>query len=284
MLHQKIITMKKLLLVSAFLMLAINLFAQTEKQDSIFTKNGEIITGKVREIGPDEIRYTLPQTNMDVVYVVRRNEIERIIFSNGQVQRFEAAQQRPETIEENSMDLFQNQKKNALKVDFLSIAANTLALTYERCLMPGKSLELSGGIIGIGTALPEEDASGVLFRGGFKFAKNPDFYIRDMRYSHILKGSYVKLEFDFASYKVTGQKDFFDDEERYSNTKWAFMVVLGKQWVFNDSFLIDLYSGLGLGGNSLEDLDLTYPYGFLTLGENFPLAFSLGLRLGLLVK
>ncbi len=259
-----------------------HLFGQTEL-DSIYLKNGEIIAGKVKEISPSQIRYSQPQLNMDVVYVINKNKIDRIVFSGGQVQNFEPAPQRLETIAENSAELFQIQRKNALKVDFLSIAANTLAFTYERCLKPGRSVELSAGLIGIGIALEEEDASGVLFRGGYKFAKDPDFYISEMRYSHILKGSYVKLELDFASYSVTGGEIFSYEKERFNNTKWAVLVVFGKQWVFDDMFLIDFYTGMGLGDNSMDNLDLTYPYGFATLGENFPVAFSFGLRMGFLL-
>lgn len=273
--------MKNLVLIATFFMLALNLFGQTEKPDSIFTKKGKILTGKVKEIGTSEVKYIQPQMSTDVVYTIAKNDVDRIVFANGQVQKFETEL---ETIEGNSEKLFQIQKKNALKLDFLSIAANTLTLTYERCLKPGRSVEFSGGIIGIGVGLKEEDASGVLFRAGYKFAKNPDFYLKEMRYSHILKGAYLKLEFDFASYSVTGHQDFFDEKERYNNTKWALLLVPGKQWIFGDSFLVDIYSGIGLGNNSLEDLDFTYPYGFATLGEDFPLAFSFGVRMGLLLK
>jgi hypothetical protein len=275
--------MKNLMLFASFFFVTANLFGQAGL-DSIYTKEGTIITGKVKEIGSSEVRYTLPQKNLDVVYVMNKYEINRIVFSGGQVQKFEAGPQQLETIADNSEELFQIQRKNALKVDFLSIAANTLTITYERCLRPGRSIEFSGGLIGIGVGLEEENASGILFRGGYKFVKDPDFYLKEMRYSHILKGSYVKLEIDFSTYSVTGSKDFFEDEERYNNTKYAFLLVLGKQWIFDDLILVDLYSGMGLGDNSLDDnLDLTYPYGFITLGENFPLAFSFGLRLGLLL-
>ncbi len=270
------------LFLSFFLVTTANLFAQPVL-DSIYTRKGEVIVGKVTEIGISEIRYMQPQKALDVVFVINKADIERIVFSGGQVQKFEPGLQKPETIESNSQELFLIQKKNAFKIDFLSLAANTLTLTYERCLKPGRSVELSGGIIGMGFGLKEEDASGVLFRGGYKFAQNPDFYLKEMRYSHILKGSYLKLELDFASYSVTNYEWFSESNSRYNNTKWAFLVVLGKQWVFNDSFLIDLFSGIGLGNNTLDNLDLTYPYGFATIGEDFPMAFSFGLRLGFLL-
>ena len=274
--------MKTITLLMAFLFVTANLFAQADL-DSIYTRKGEVLVGKVKEIGHSEIRYIQPQTDLEVVYVLLISDIDRIVFSGGQVQKFEPDAKKPGTIEANSEELFLVQNKNALKIDFLALAANTLTLTYERCLRPGRSFEFSGGIIGMGLGLEDEDASGFLLRGGFKFARNPDFYMKEMRYSHILKGSYLKLELDFANYSVTGSDSFFENDKRYDNTKWAFLVVMGKQWVYSDSFLIDFFSGIGLGGNSLENLDLTYPYGFATLGEDFPLAFSFGLRLGFLL-
>jgi hypothetical protein len=271
--------MKNLVLFIIFFFFAASLFGQTDL-DSIYTKGGDFILGKVKEIGSSEVRYTQPQSNLDVVYVINRRQIDRIVFSGGQVQQFDS---KLETIEDNSEELFLIQRKNAFKIDFLSIAANMFVFTYERSLKPGRSLEFSGGVIGIGTGLEEEDASGVLFRGGYKFAKNPDFYLKDMRYTHILKGSYIKAEVDFASYSVNGTTNFLGKTSRYNNTKWAFLVVLGKQWVFDNRFLVDFYSGMGLGDNSLEQMDLTYPYGFATMGDDFPLAFSFGLRLGFLL-
>jgi hypothetical protein len=275
--------MKNLVLFAIFFFITANLFGQAEL-DSIYTKEGTIITGKVIEIGPSEVRYTQPQKNLDVVFVMYRSGIDRIVFSGGQVQEFETGTQYMETIAGNSEELFHIQRKNALKIDFLSIAANTITLTYERSLRPGRSVEFSGGLIGMGMGLEEEDASGFLFRGGYKFAKDPDFYLKEMRYSHILKGSYIKFEIDFATYSVTGAKSYFGKEERYNITKYAFLVVLGKQWVFSDRIVVDSYSGIGLGKNSLDDdFDLAYPYGFTALGDNFPMAVSFGLRLGFLL-
>ena len=278
--------MKNLFILMLFFVISTNLFGQSTELDSIYTRNGKIIVGKVKEIGTTEIKYTLPQISEDVINVISKDEVEKIVYPNHQTQIIESESLKNETIENNSQELFQTQRKNALKIDFLAIAANTLTLTYERCLQPGRSVEFSGGFIGTGIGLQEEKASGILLKGGYKFARNPDYYIKGMRYAHILKGAYIKLEFDFASYSVEGYRDIFEfSKERYNNTKWAFLLVFGDQWVFNDKLLVDVYSGIGIGDNSLkENVDSTYPYGFATLGDEFPLAMSLGLRLGLLIK
>ncbi len=201
------------------------------------------------------------------------------------MQKFDHTAYNDETIEKNSRDLYQDQHKIAVKTDFLSLATNTTSLTFEKCLSPGQSVEFSLGAVGLGFGDLDEKASGILFRGGYKFMRNPDFYMKDMRYAHILKGRYIKLEFDFASYSAKDDYAYDNYNNETDNiTKWAALVVFGNQWVFNDSFLIDLYSGIGLGGNNCDGEEYYYPHGFLTVGNESPFAFSFGLRLGFLLK
>ena len=277
--------MRTILLSAFFLLVRVALVAQVAAPDTIFTRDGNTITCKIREIGTSEIRYVQPQINADVVFVIEKYKVARIVYGNGAEQTFETDRKPPETIEQNSEELFALQRKNALKLDLLALAVNNFSLTYERCLRPGRSIEFSAGAIGLGFGLKDEHASGVVLKGGYKFARNPDFYLGGMRYAHILKGRYLKLELDFASYSVeTETKLFSSHTEKYSITKFGFLVVLGNQWVYDDKILIDVYSGLGIGTNDLEDNDLSYPYGFATLGDEVPLAFSLGLRIGLLIK
>jgi len=253
-------------------------------QDTIFQRKGEIIICKVKEIGISEIKYQRPDFNPDLLFSISKNDITKIVYADGNEQVFEIQSELKENIEQNSEELFKIQKKSALKIDFLGLAINTLSLTFENCIKPGKSLEFSLGAIGVGLAKKEDKPSGILFRGGYKIMRSPDFYLKGMRYAHIMKGPYLKFEFDFASYGIEGKKDFFESNEKYTITKWAFLIVFGNQWVFNDAIVIDLYTGLGLGENNLDNPDLTYPYGFTTSDESFPLALSLGLRLGFLLS
>ncbi|MCK3685323.1 hypothetical protein [Maribellus sp. YY47] len=277
--------MKKQIATTLLLLFScITLWAQTPAQDSIFTRNGTVILGKVREIGTTEIRYVQPQINEEVVMVILKSEVERIVYANGVEQRFEKEKTGLETIEGNSEDLFAVQRKKALKLDVLGLAVNTLSLTYEQSLRPGRNIELGIGGIGLGFGLEGEHAKGIFLKGGYKFAQNPDHYLTGMRYAHILKGKYVKLEFDFASYSVEAKKDWFEADQKYSITKFAFLVVFGHQWIYDDRLLIDLYTGVGIGTNNLDDNDLSFPYGFATTGSDFPVAASFGLRLGLLIN
>lgn len=283
--------MKAIILLSVLFFYVSSLLAQTTSNvnpsDTIIKLNAEKIICKVKEIGTTEIKYTSPDFNSELLFSVENRLVDRIVFADGKVKIIDHQQVLNGTIEKNSQDLYQIQRKNALKIDFISLAVNTTSLTYERCLKPGNSIEFSLGAVGLGIADMEEKASGILFRSGYKIIRSPDYFLRDMRYAHILKGRYVKFEFDFASYRVEADRvmlDFNSSIETYNLTKWALLVILGNQWVFNDSFLVDFYSGFGIGNNNQNDLDSSYPYGFLTMGSGSPLAFSLGLRLGFLLK
>jgi hypothetical protein len=252
-------------------------------KDTIIKRNGEKIICTVKEIGTAEIKFVREEFKPDLLFSIEKKEIDRIIYSDGQMQKFEAETGLHENIERNSDELFQIQKKNILKMDVLSPIANTTSLTYEKCLKPGRSLEFSLGVVGLGLSEKHDNSSGILFRGGYKLMRNPDFYLRGMRYAHIMKGPYIKFEFDFASYSLESYKDIFEERKNYTLTKWALLVVFGNQWVFNDNFTVDLYYGIGPGKNNLDHLDWSYPYGFTTLGKDFPLAFSFGLRCGFLI-
>jgi hypothetical protein len=57
----------------------------------------------------------------------------------------------------------------------------------------------------------------------------------------------------------------------------AILLKLGKQWIFDDSFLVDLFGGIGYGIGGDEDNAL--PYGFIVTPE-VPISFTGGLRIG----
>ena len=97
-----------------------------------------------------------------------------------------------------------------------------------------------------------------------------------MRYAHVLKGGYVKPEIAFARYNLRSK-----DEEVI---KAALIVNLGKQWVFSDVFLLDIYFGVGYGMTTSRIEDPEYPHDFVVVDPEFPLAMDAGFRLGFLIK
>ena len=160
---------------------------------------------------------------------------------------------------------------------------SVVAFSFEHCIKPGASWEATLGIVGIGFENPD-DAAGVAVKGRYKFIKSPDFYLQGMRYAHILKGKYVAPELLFATYKGTNKYDWSGVKETYHRVKIAAVINIGNQWIFNDIFLLDLHFGLGYGYSNSEEFASSYPYVFSVASNDFPLAFSWGFRIGLLIK
>ena len=93
-----------------------------------------------------------------------------------------------------------------------------------------------------------------------------------MRYSHILKGGYIKPELAFASYNL-------QSEDR-NVTKAAMFLTFGKQSVFSDKFLVDIFGSFGYGITNADFGDS--PYYFTVADNEFPIAAAWGIRIGYL--
>jgi hypothetical protein len=248
-------------------------------QDMIMKKNNELIKCKIKEIGLEEIKYTLPEYSADVLLVIDKDDVTKIIFENGKEMEFQQRMTNPETYKEN--------KKNVLKIDFLSPLTGNTTFAYERSLRPGRSIEANLGIIGLGMDPDEDNAGGAFLKLGYKFIKDPDFYLRGMRYAHILKGGYIKPEIAFGFF--THENWYFDyyssymDNRREDVFSGTLQLIFGKQWIFDNAFAVDLYGGIGYGFSTNDHYN-SYFYGYTIVDENFPIAFSGGLKIGWLFK
>jgi hypothetical protein len=156
--------------------------------------------------------------------------------------------------------------------------------TFEHSLKPGSSIECSLGIIGLG-ANYDNNQKGVSMRFGYKFIKNPDFYLKGMRYAHILKGAYFRPELAFSFYNkdVVHYDDWIFNSYTKNETIFsgALLCIVGNQWVFNDRILVDLYAGVGYGFSTYDEFDLQY--GFSTGSSDSQIALSAGFRIGFLL-
>jgi len=265
---------KNLLLgIIALLLTSANIIAQ----DKIYKRNQEIIDCKVREIGTESIKYSLPEYPDDVMFAIDKDKLLKIVFEDGKEIEFMNEMSNPENYVDN--------KKNAIKLDFISPLTGNTTFTFEHSIKPGRSIEAGLGIIGLGYMPRERKSAGAFLRFGYKFIKSPDFYISKMRYSHILKGGYVKPEVTFGFYneKIT---DYTHDpyatttsnEQIYTAT---IHIVLGKQWILDNSFLIDFFGGIGY---AFHDSNFEYHYSHVMASTDFPLSFSGGLKIGYLFK
>lgn len=238
-------------------------------QDLIYKHTGEMIKAKVKEIGTDEIKYTLHDEPEGPTYAISKIAIDKVVYENG----------RTETYEGNfeASELYANQKKKALKIGFLSPLLTNTNFTFEKSLKPGRSIEAKVGIIGMGMQ-KGSTTGGVFISGGYKFLRTPDYYLRTMRYGHILKGGYVKPEAVLGIYGHEFQQYEPFRSEKEKVVYGGLLLNFGKQWVFSDVFLVDLSTGIGYGfanGGNYHHHNLT------TVGDS-GLAVSATLNVGFL--
>lgn len=187
---------------------------------------------------------------------------------------------------------YDNQKKSILKMEFFSPLTGHTTFGYERYIKDWVSWEVKLGIIGLGIDQEDYDgftknSAGMLFRGGPKFKLNPDFVTRDLRGSHLLSGKYIRPEIvasvyaeDEIIFTSTG-----DRKERKNFSSFAFLINYGRQYVLADIMSIDYHVGIGYGFDNYDGADGGKYHHSHTLGDsNFPIAFSAGFTIGVLLK
>ncbi len=251
-------------------------------QDMIIKRSNDTIFCKVKEVGMDEIKYALPDYPDDVAFSIDKEKVQKVIFSNGKEMTIEKELTNPENYADN--------KKNAWKLDFISPLTGNLTLGFEHSIKPGRSFEVALGIIKAGVNVNDDDQGGAFVKLGYKFIRSPDFYLRGMRYAHVLKGGYVRPEFQFGFYTTDEYEynyDYVNAYDRYSTHRvgvftGAFLLNIGKQWVYDNSFLVDMFVGVGYGFDTNPYNYGDYHYSFLLVDEDVPLSLTAGLKIGIL--
>lgn len=251
------------LLFTFFISVAIN------AQDRIYKKNKEIIECTIKEVGSEDVKYHTQDVPDDVLLSISIDKIIKIEFANGKQMFFKDNFSDPEN--------YVDQRKNILKISFIESLRGSTSFTLERSLRPGKSIEGSVGIIGLGWDPNNSEGAGGYVGFGIKFLSKPDYQFRKMRYSHILKGFFIKPEVLFSSYKVIPFESNAA-KDKVSVFAAGFVLNLGKQWVFDDSFALELFGGIGYGYKSKTMV----PQYALFIGDETPLSGKIGLRIGFL--
>ena len=244
------------------------------------------IACKVIEIGEEQVRYRSSEFSDSLVFSIDTRNIEQILFANGKVYK--------PTSRMFDKESYDSQHKNALKFTFISPVLGYVGLSYEKSIKPGSSMEFGLNIIGAGWDFDNRNPIGLGLRAGYKFMTSPDYYQRHMLYSHILKGMYVEPQVGFTlyasdenSYTYSYNSDYYNSYMYYNSTtqrKTTALVTVGvlggKQWVFDDRFLIDLNIGIGYGFGTLENNGMHY--GFSGTTDGVPLCFMSAFKIGYL--
>ncbi len=292
--------MKTLILISGIILLfsfSNNLYGQ----DKIYKKNKEVILCKVIEIDGNYIKYSQPEYNESVTFNIAKSKVSKIVYENGSVMDFEQAKREEDNRSDYSNEVdFSSNKKNAIKLDFFAPMVGNITFGYERSLGKQKSIDATVGIIGIGGdfnpvnifffMVPNTSAHdwnnpfGMFVKVGYKIMRSPEIY----SHPHILKGSYLRPEVIFT-YFTADEKIYYDNpqpgQDIYSittnnQTVYSFMLNAGKQWIFQDIFLLDWHIGIGYGfGTGTQG---GYYYSQTIGSSSFPIAITTGLKIGVL--
>ena len=183
-------------------------------------------------------------------------------------------------------------------------------ISYEKVIEPGKSYELSLGIIGLGKnqafeypdtvikASPHRKSQFGLFLGvGYKFNKLGLFDIENSTtQSHLMQGLYAKPILYIGFYKENriagiGSKQF--ELEKPNTTFAALQVEFGKQWVIDNKILLDIYGGIGYCIDNKKYYSTSY-YTYTTtsafnycndrIGRSPGISVTMGIKVGLPIK
>ena len=147
-----------------FLICTISLFLLSQSimaQDIIIKKDNQTIKCKIKEIGTDDIKYILPEYASDVTFAIAQDNVTKIVFENGKEMTFQKEMNNPENYLDN--------KKNALKINFLSPLYGSTSFSYEKSLKPSRSIEGTVGFIGLGIDQWDENPAGAFAKFGYKF-------------------------------------------------------------------------------------------------------------------
>lgn len=290
--------MKQIVKIALLFVFALLSSVNLQAQDVIHRKNGKTLEVKVLEIGDAEVKYKLFTQPDGVTFVMDATLVKKIVMANGAVHKFD------EGGSIDNKEYYLGQKKSAYKINFIGVVFGYTSLAYERSLKPGASFEGRLTLIGLGKATDtysnssstyKQELRGVGLTGGYKFIHKPDFSSSRQRYAHLLKGGYIRPEITLASYSenrvvYSSTPPYNKSTQRPNTTYGCFMLAFGKQWIFDNVFAVDFYTGIGLGvktkntGSYYEGgfLD-TQNYGGNSIGSN-GFAVSMGLSIGLLGK
>lgn len=275
--------MKQIILVFLFILISqINLSAQDLMV--MRNKNSDTLKVKVILISSEKIKYkTWPVDSTMPSFEELKSRVRKIVFSNGkEIKFYEDDFTNPTN--------YSNQNKMAIKISPFSWLLGFTSISFEKNIKPGTSYETSLGIIGAGFNNKYFDyPSGAFLKVGYKFINRPDYHMNGMRYMHILKGSYIKPELIGVYYGNS------QNSNEVNVTGLCGMLNIGKQWVYDDAFCVDIFAGLGIGkknvkikynSTSILDYGMGYlPYGFYANPDseaNVNLCFTTGIKIGML--
>lgn len=269
--------------MSLFCLIWINVNAQ----DKIYKKNGALTEAKVLVVGVEEIKYQLNNTKAGKNNFVKKVDLLKIEYQDGRKETYK--------YEGNDPELYAPQKTLAVKFNYFAPLFGYSVVNFEKKIKYGRSIEFSVGLIGLGikqelhtlygsyaTSTIYLEQSGTYGAIGYKFIKAPKKLKYVARQTHFFQGLYLKPQFIYGSYKAnrgyTETAGSLNTEyyEKKTTVFGSLLINAGKQWVYDDFIMLDLYGGVGYvinnqrkvnGNNSFNTDGAGFHYGALSTGH-----------------
>ena len=243
-------------------------------QDIIITKNLDSIFCNIKEINTKIIKYDSTKYSNNVDFEISREDVFKVFFENKEEVKINS--------DSLNFNVYRDNKKNALKLHLLSVFGGHVALSYERSINLGSSLEFGASYI-FGIQQNHTIQKGGTARFGYKFIKLRDYNAGEVRYMHIMKGTYFKPEIILSAFN--SKYEFLNHDgftDTHSEDLYAFSLMLnyGVQYVYDNSFLLDFYIG---AGGSIASPNEEYFYSNIAITDNhsdFGLSITLGIKIG----
>lgn len=161
------------------------------------------------------------------------------------------------------------ERRNAIKLTFLSWFTGTTKISYERSYTPIQTGELTVGLICAGYDKFKNNPLGFTVRYAHKF-------ILKNNTNYALNGFYVKPEVVWSNFDY----DKREEDYRTKSSMAGLFACTGYQWA-RKKFIIDGY--VGVGGSLGREADTNYHHGFIlwhyfnTYCKNVAMTFAIKL-------
>ncbi len=186
-------------------------------------------------------------------------------------------------------------KKAIVSFGFFSPLNHHISFGFDKLVGTNLILSTQAGIIGPGITQNSNSSGGGFIEAGPKLFFSPDWLMDGMHRYNAMQGGYFKPEIAISVFSQADQTysytnyNYTSQTNNQTYTGLALILNFGKQWIFANSFALDMYVGVGYSLSSLtsgsnvpnnaSETPTNY-FCYLTSGSGFPLAFSAGINLG----
>lgn len=221
-------------------------------QDKVYKTNGDILTGKVTEVTPSQIRFLAKDRPEGLVYFLKTSELDSIVYSNGTRDIMKGTTDKKKLLENIP-------QRNTWTFDILGLSYLSISQSYERRTKDGKIGFrvplyigfIGGGFAGEGIFQPGQGVNHILDNssGGFSIATglNTKFYFFKRRIVRAFAGPEATIGYTSSVYNNYYNYYYNYNSTRQRNGTVGLMGKVGLMLNPIDKFNITIDGGAGVG-------------------------------------